>query len=142
MITSQTRNHQATEPTIKSSRSNSLLLTLKCELLFQMTEQLYPSLFTLTIGFLVCNFDCKLMSLVRNWHRQLVLPRDHFSNYLKQHDEKTLSVNCFIEVHIVNMIKESKFDWCPGDTNLLNAKHYGRPQTGTDFLPPINQQLK
>ena len=44
------------------------------------------------------------MSPVRNWHRQLVLSRDHFSNYLKQHDEKTLSANCFIEVHKVNMI--------------------------------------
>ena len=52
--------------------------------------QSYPSLFTLTAGFIVCKFDCKPMSLVRNWHRQLVLSRDHFSNYLKQHDEKTL----------------------------------------------------
>ena len=85
-----------------------------------MTKQSYPSLFTLTIGFiplsikrLLCNFDCKLMSPVENWHRLLVLPGDHFSIYLKQHDEKTLfSANCFIEVHTVNMIKESKFNWC------------------------------
>ena len=98
---------------MKNSRSNSLL-TLKCELFFQMTKQSYRSLFTLTmtIGFIVCDFDCKPMSLVRNWHRQLVLSRDHFSNYLKQHDEKTLSANCFIEVQKVNMIKESKFNWC------------------------------
>ena len=41
LITSQTRNHQAAEPTMKNSRSNSLL-TLKCELLFEMTEQSYP----------------------------------------------------------------------------------------------------
>ena len=74
---------------MENSLSNSLL-TLKCELLFQMTKQLYPSLFTLTIGFIVCNFDCKPMSLVRNWHRQLVLSRDYFGNYLEQHDEKTL----------------------------------------------------
>ena len=57
-----------------------------------MTKQSYPSLFTLTIGFSVCKFDCKPMSLVSNWHRQLVISRDHFSNYLKQHDEKTLSL--------------------------------------------------
>ena len=55
-----------------------------------MAKQSYPSLFTLTIGFVVCNFDCKPMSLVRIWHRQLVLSRDHFSNYLKQHKERTL----------------------------------------------------
>ena len=28
-------------------------------------------------------------SLVQNWHRRLVLSRDHFLNYLKQHDKKT-----------------------------------------------------
>ena len=55
-----------------------------------MTEQSYPSLFTLAMGVIVCKFDCKPMSLVKNWHRQLVLSRDHFSNYLKEHDEKTL----------------------------------------------------
>ena len=44
--------------------------------------------------------------------RQLVLSRDNFSNYLKQHGEKTLSTNCFIKVNVVNMIKESKFNWC------------------------------
>ena len=80
---------QATEPTTKISRFNSLL-TLKCQLLFQMTEQSYPSLFTLTIGLIVCNLVCKPVSLVRNWHRQLVLSRDRFSNYLKQHDKETL----------------------------------------------------
>ena len=42
------------------------LLTFKCELLLQMTKQSYPSLFTLTIGFIVCNSDCKPMSLVKN----------------------------------------------------------------------------
>ena len=61
-----------------------------------MTKQSYPSLFTLTTGFIVCNFDRKPMSLVRNWHRQLGLSRDYFSNYLKQHDEKTFSANCFM----------------------------------------------
>ena len=35
----------------ENSRSNSLL-TLKSELLFQMTEQSYPRLLTLTIGFI------------------------------------------------------------------------------------------
>ena len=72
-----------------------------------MTEQSYPSLFALTIGVtpisnkrLFCNLDYKLMSLVKNKHKQLVLSRNHFSNYLKQHDEKTLfSANCFIEYY-------------------------------------------
>ena len=32
-----------------------------------------------------------------------MLSLDHFSNYLKQHDEKTFSANCFIEHHTVNM---------------------------------------
>ena len=57
---------------MKNSQFNSLL-TLKCELLFQMTEQSYPSLFTLTIGFipisikrLLSNFDYKPMSVVKN----------------------------------------------------------------------------
>ena len=96
---------------MKNSASNSLL-TLKCELLLQMIKQLYFFLFTLAIGFIVCNCDCKPMSSVRNWHRQLVLSMDHFSNYLKQHDEDSFSANCFIEVHIVNMIKKFKFSWC------------------------------
>ena len=50
---------------MKNSQSNSVL-TLKRELLFQMTKQSYPFLFTLTIGFipisvkrLLCNFDYK-----------------------------------------------------------------------------------
>ena len=38
-----------------------------------------------------------------------MLSSDQFSDYLIQYDENTLSANCFIEVHIVNMIKESKF---------------------------------
>ena len=61
MITSQTRNHSDTEPTLKDPQSNSLL-TLKYNLYFQMTEQSYPSLFTVTIGFTVCNSDCKPVS--------------------------------------------------------------------------------
>ena len=55
-----------------------------------MTKQSHPSLFTMTTGFIFCNSDCKPTSVVRNWHRQLVLSRDHFSNYSKQHDENTL----------------------------------------------------
>ena len=39
---------------------------------------------------------------------QLVPSMDHFSNYLKQRHENALSANCFIEIHIVNMMKESK----------------------------------
>ena len=53
---------------MKNFQSDSLL-TFKCELLFQMTEQSYPSLFTMTIRFiqiaiktLLCNFD----SMVKN----------------------------------------------------------------------------
>ena len=38
-----------------------------------------------------------------------MLSRDYFSNYFKQHDEKTLSANYIVEVDIVNIIKGSKF---------------------------------
>ena len=38
-----------------------------------------------------------------------MLSRDYFSNYLKQHDQKTLFLN---KIHIVNIIKGSKFNWC------------------------------
>ena len=39
-----------------------------------------------------------------------MLSRDYLSNYLKQHDEKTIvSANCIIKIHIVNIIKGSKF---------------------------------
>ena len=55
----------------ENSRSNSLL-TFKCELFIQMTEQSYSSLLTLTIGFipmsierLLCDFDYRPMSLVK-----------------------------------------------------------------------------
>ena len=37
-----------------------------------------------------------------------MLSRDHFSNYLKQHDEKTLFLQTALLKYIVNMIKESK----------------------------------
>ena len=37
-----------------------------------------------------------------------MLSMDYFSNYLKQRDEKTVSANCIIEVHVVNIIKGSK----------------------------------
>ena len=53
-----------------------------------------------------------------------MLSRDNFSNYLKQHDEKTLSANCFIEVHIVNMITESKFNWCSSHKLSIMPSHY------------------
>ena len=36
----------------KNCRSSNSLLTFKCELLFQMTKQSYPSSFTLAIGFI------------------------------------------------------------------------------------------
>ena len=39
----------------ENSRSNNFL-TFKCELLFQMAEQSYSSLFTLTIGLFQCQF--------------------------------------------------------------------------------------
>ena len=70
---------------------------MKHELLFQMTEQSYPSLFTLTVGSIpnsikrrLFNFGNKPMSLAKIDHRQLVLSRDHFLNYLKQDEGKTL----------------------------------------------------
>ena len=60
----------------------------------------------MSIKTLICNFDNKTMSPVKNWHRQSVLSRDHFENHLKQHNEQTLSASCCIEVHIVDMIKK------------------------------------
>ena len=57
-----------------------------------MTKQSYPSLFTLTIGVIVCNFDCEHMSLVKNLHRQLAVGaiQGPFPKLFKQQDEKTL----------------------------------------------------
>ena len=86
-----------------------------------MTKQSYPSLFTMTTGF-VCNFDCKPMSLVSGWHRQLVLYRDRFSNYLKQHDKKTLFLQTAL--FMVNMIKESKFNWCSSHKLCIMLSYY------------------
>ena len=59
-----------------------------------MAEQSYRSFFTLTIGVLVQSqlkdfFVILIISLLKNEYRQLVLSKDHFSNYLKQLDEKT-----------------------------------------------------
>ena len=64
------------------------------------------------------------MSQIKSQHRQSVLSRDQFSNYLKQHDETTFSANCFIEVQIVNMIKESKFK----DDRAFSLLHQELPQ--------------
>ena len=88
-------------------------------------------MFTQIIGFIVCNFDCKSMSLMRNWHRQLVLSRDNFSNYLKQHNENFASGNCFIEIHIVNMIKESNFSCCSSHILYIMLSYYNFHQTKT-----------
>ena len=85
------------------------LLTLKCELLFQKTIQSCPSSFRLTICFLpiqfkdlqLSNFAWKPMSAVQICHRQLVLSTD----CLKQQNTDHLSSNCFIGLHIVNMVK-------------------------------------
>ena len=51
----------------EDSRSNSLL-TLKCELLIQMTEQFTPTIGFITISTerLLCDFDYEPMSLVKN----------------------------------------------------------------------------
>ena len=46
------------------------------------------------------------MSLVKNWHRQLVLSRDHFSNYLKQHDEKTVFLQTALSNHYIFIISQ------------------------------------
>ena len=110
MITSQTRNHQATEPTMKNSRFNTLL-ALKCKLLFQMTEQSYPSLFTLTIGFipisikrLLCNLDYKPVS-----SEKLALAVCAVQGPFRKSLRATLfSANCFIEVQIVDMINDKR----------------------------------
>ena len=57
---------------MKNYRPNGLL-TLKCELLFQMTGELYLFLFTPTVGSIqfsierhLCNLDYKPMPLVKN----------------------------------------------------------------------------
>ena len=47
-----------------------------------MNKLPYTSLFTLTIGFIVCNVDCKPMSLVKNLHRQLL---EHSTKNFKKH---------------------------------------------------------
>ena len=66
-----------------------------------MTEQSYPCLFTLTIGFisierLLCNFDYKPMSLVKKLAQAITAFQGPFLKLFK--------TICFIEVHIVNMI--------------------------------------
>ena len=66
----------------ENSRSNSLL-TFKCELLFQMTVQLYLSLFTFTIGFIPMSikrlvFDYKPVSSKKLAHvRGRVMKNKH-----------------------------------------------------------------
>ena len=85
-----------------------------------MTEQSYPSFFTLTISFILFKFQLKDFFVILTINhvsseklaQAISAVQGHFSNYLKQYDEKTFSANCFIEVHVVNMIKESKFNWC------------------------------
>ena len=52
-----------------------------------------------------------------------MLSRDYFSNYLKQQDEKTLSANCIIKIHIVNLIKGSKFNWRSSQTLYYAELH-------------------
>ena len=80
----------------ENSRSNSLF-TFKCELLFQMTEQSYSFLFTLIIGFipmsikrLTCYFIINLCLYSEKLAQVISAVQGLFSNYLKQHDEKTL----------------------------------------------------
>ena len=51
-----------------------------------------------------------------------MLSKDYFSN-LKQHAEKhPFSANCIIKVHIVNIIKGSKFNWCLSHKTLHYAE--------------------
>ena len=86
-----------------------------------MTEQSYPSFLhwpLVSFKFQLKDFFV-ILTIKHVSSEKLVLSRDQFSNYLKQHDEKTPSANCFIEVHIVNMIKESKFNWCSSHAELL-----------------------
>ena len=71
-----------------------------------MTEQSYPSLFTLTIDFipmsierLLCDFDYK--------------PSEKLAQVISAVQMKRLfSADCITEVPIVNIIKGSKFNWC------------------------------
>ena len=55
-------------------------------------DQAIISLFVYTDNrFIVCNFDCQLLSLVKNLHIQFISAIQRpFSTYLKQHDKKNL----------------------------------------------------
>ena len=65
-----------------------------------------------------------------------MLSRDYFSNYLKQHDEKT-PLNCIIKVHIVNIIKGSKFNWCSSHTLCIMLSYSKVHQKKTWFIMTI-----
>ena len=100
-----------------NSRSNSLL-TSKCELLLQMTVQLYPSLFTFTISFIPMSikrlvFDYKPVSGEKLAH-VIGSAQDFFSNYLNNMMKRLFfcKLHLFIKIHMVNIIKGSKFNQC------------------------------
>ena len=68
----------------------------------------------MTIGFipisikiLLCNFDYKSVSSEKLAQAISALQRPFLKLY-----KTVLRKDCFIEVRIVNMIKESKFNWC------------------------------
>ena len=96
----------------ENSRSNSLL-TLKCELLFQTTEQSYSSLFTLTIGFIPMSIKRLLGDVSREKlaHEISAVQGLFLELFETKQWKDSSSVNCIIEVHIANTIKESKFNW-------------------------------
>ena len=66
-----------------------------------------------------------------------MLSRDYFSNYLKQYDEKTLSANCIIKIHIVNIIKGSKFNWCSSHKHCIMLSYSKFHQKKTCFIMAI-----
>ena len=59
-----------------------------------------------------------------------MLSRDYFSNYLKQHDQKTLFL---IKIDIVNIIKGSKFNWCSSH-KLCIMLSYSQVSLKEDFV--------
>ena len=76
-----------------------------------MTKQSYPCLFILTIRFIVCSFDCKPVSSEK-LVQAISAIQGPFLKLFNKNEEDSFSANSFIEVHIVNMVKGSTFNWC------------------------------
>ena len=86
------------------------LHTFKCELLFRVTEQLCPFIY------------------IDNWFYLFKVARR----------KDSLSVNCFITVHIVNMIKETSFEWCSNHKLCiaLNCQNFHKKKVWLTMFTP------